>query len=218
MSDKPTDAYPDDEFSNPTGGPIGVHRGPRSFGRRALPYLVVLLVAALCGLGVFMLISGTLGNQQADSTSTTTSSTQTATQSSSANSTKSSSEEASATKSASSTASATASASQSASPSASASTSSPAATVNTTTAVTVYNGTTRSGYAATQASTLRNAGYTSVTATNPNNRSTLPSVSTVWYQSADDLATAKDVASKLGISQVTQVSGLRTPVVVCLMQ
>lgn len=218
MSDKPTDAYPDDEFSNPTGGPVGVHRGPRSFGRRALPYLVVLLVAALCGLGVFMLMSGTLGNQPSNSASSTTSSTQTTAQSSSASATESSSEEAPATKSASNTASATASASQSASPSASASTSSPAATANTSTAVTVYNGTTRSGYAATQASTLRNAGYASVTATNPNNRSTLPSVNTVWYQDAADKATAQDVASKLGISQVTQVSGLRTPVVVCLMQ
>ncbi|PJM76030.1 LytR C-terminal domain-containing protein [Bifidobacterium simiarum] len=229
MNEKQPVAYPTDEFDNPPQGPVGLHRGPRSFGARALPYLVVAAVAVICGLIIFFWASGTFAGSSSSASSATQ--TQTASAKASESASKSSaaasasvsasspaaSQSASASASQSASASASDSASASASPSQSQS-SSPAADVNRSSSVVVYNGTRRTGYAAQQVAVLQQAGYTSVTPSNPRNRSSLPQNSTVWYQSESDLATAQDVAAKLGISQVVQVSSLGTPVAVVLMQ
>ncbi|PLS30143.1 cell wall integrity and stress response protein 1 [Bifidobacterium margollesii] len=222
MNEKKPAAYPTDEFDNPPQGPVGLHRGPRSFGARALPYLVVAVVAVVCGLIVFFWASGTFaGNGSASSSSSSSSQTASAPASSSKSAEASGTASAAPSSSAASAASPSASASQSVSASQSPSqsqSSSPAAAVNKASSVVVYNGTSRTGYAAQQVAVLQQAGYTSVTPSNPRNRSTLPQNSTVWYQSEADLATAQDIAAKLGIAQVAQVTTLGTPVAVVLMQ
>ena len=49
--DKETyESYAKDMFDNPPAGPMGVHRGARSMASRALPYVIVVIVALLAGL------------------------------------------------------------------------------------------------------------------------------------------------------------------------
>ncbi|KFJ07643.1 LytR cell envelope-related transcriptional attenuator [Bifidobacterium thermophilum] len=220
--DRNTDeSYAEDVFDNPPQGPVGVHRGNRSVAARLVPFLIVIVVAAVAGLTVWAVMSGE-GAKVMPWKSAATSS-QTAPASKSSKSSKSSASEspsASASQSASASASesesASASPSDSQSPSASPSQSqTPAAAANLTTQVRVVNGTKKTGYAATQASVLQKAGYTNVVAANPSG--SLPAGSVVWYQNEADVATAQDVAAKLGISNVRQVSNLSAPVVVVLM-
>lgn len=220
--DRNTDeSYAEDVFDNPPQGPVGVHRGNRSVAARLVPFLIVIVVAAVAGLTVWAVMSGE-GAKVMPWKSAATSS-QTAPASKSSKSSKSSASEspsASASQSASASASesesASASPSDSQSPSASPSQSqTPAAAANLTTQVRVVNGTKKTGYAATQASALQKAGYTNVVAANPSG--SLPAGSVVWYQNEADVATAQDVAAKLGISNVRQVSNLSAPVVVVLM-
>lgn len=220
--DRNTDeSYAEDVFDNPPQGPVGVHRGNRSVAARLVPFLIVIVVAAVAGLTVWAVMSGE-GAKVMPWKSAATSS-QTAPASKSAKSSKSSaSESPSASASQSASASASESESASASPSDSQSPSNspsqsqtPAAAANLTTQVRVVNGTKKTGYAATQASVLQKAGYTNVVAANPSG--SLPAGSVVWYQNEADVATAQDVAAKLGISNVRQVSNLSAPVVVVLM-
>ena len=220
--DRNTDeSYAEDVFDNPPQGPVGVHRGNRSVAARLVPFLIVIVVAAVAGLTVWAVMSGE-GAKVMPWKSAATSS-QTAPASKSSKSSKSSASEspsASASQSASASASesesASASPSDSQSPSASPSQSqTPAAAANLITQVRVVNGTKKTGYAATQASVLQKAGYTNVVAANPSG--SLPAGSVVWYQNEADVATAQDVAAKLGISNVRQVSNLSAPVVVVLM-
>ena len=215
--------YAPDQFDNPPAGPVGVHRGPKSAGSRMLPYLVVLLVAAACGLAVWMLTSGALeGGRMPWQSDTSAVASSTAAPSSAASSAASSSaaspsQTASGSASPSSSSASASSSSASASASSSAS-SSPSSAVDKSSSVLVLNGTGRNGYAAQKVSTLAAAGYTNATAGNPRNRSTLPDSSAVWYQSEADRATAEDVARQLGIDTVSQISGASAPVVVVLMK
>lgn len=223
--DRNTDeSYAEDVFDNPPQGPVGVHRGNRSVAARLVPFLIVIVVAAVAGLTVWAVMSGE-GAKVMPWKSAATSS-QTAPASKSAKSSKSSKSSASESPSASASQSASASASESESASASPSDSqspsaspsqsqTPAAAANLTTQVRVVNGTKKTGYAATQASVLQKAGYTNVVAANPSG--SLPAGSVVWYQNEADVATAQDVAAKLGVSNVRQVSNLSAPVVVVLM-
>ncbi|MBW3087155.1 LytR C-terminal domain-containing protein [Bifidobacterium sp. 82T24] len=220
MSEKQHAAYPADEFDNPPQGPVGLHRGPRGFGARALPYIVVLAVAALIAVGVYLWASAGSGSSASEASATSSSSAAASTDktASSAPASATATKSATASSTPARTASATPSrtATQSATPSRSATETT--APVNKSASITVYNGTRRTGLASTNATTLRNAGYSAVSARNPGSRTTLPSVSTVWYRSSADAGTAKDVAAQLGISQVVQVSGLGTDVAVVLMQ
>ncbi|AFU71671.1 hypothetical protein BA20089_04765 [Bifidobacterium asteroides DSM 20089] len=205
--DNGTQARPQvhDAFDNPPKGPVGVHRGPRSLSVRALPYLLVLVLAMLCGLGVWAAVSGSLPWQQTHTDASRVISSHLPKRSASS--------------SASSSATATDQASQeqtSQSPSASASSSSPAPVVNRGTQVTVINGTRVTGYAGNKRQVLVNAGYTAVTASNP--QGALPGVSTVRYRNEADKATAQEVANLLGITQVEQSSVASTPVEAILMQ
>ena len=212
--DRNTDeSYAQDVFDNPPQGPIGVHRGNRSIASRLVPFLIVIIVAAVAGVGAWAAMSGEGAKLFSSGSSTSSSS------SPSAKSTASASASASASDTASASASASESASESASASASPSesTSSPASSssANLSTQVRVVNGTRKTGYAAKQAAVLTGAGYTNVVAANPSG--SLPSASVVWYQNESDLATAQDVAAKLGISNVSKVTNLSAPVVVVLM-
>ena len=209
--DNGTQARPQvhDAFDNPPKGPVGVHRGPRSLSVRALPYLLVVVLAVLCGLGVWAAVSGSLPWQQTHTEASRVISSHLPKRSASS--------------SASSSATATDQASQeqtsepsSQSPSASASSSSPAPVVNRGTQVTVINGTRVNGYAGKKRQVLVNAGYTAVTASNP--QDALPGVSTVRYRNEADKATAQEVANLLGITQVEQSSVASTPVEAILMQ
>ena len=209
--DNGTQARPQvhDAFDNPPKGPVGVHRGPRSLSIRVLPYLLVVVLAVLCGLGVWAAVSGSLPWQQTHTEASRVVSSHLPKRSASS--------------SASSSATATDQASQeqtsepsSQSPSASASSSSPAPVVNRGTQVTVINGTRVNGYAGKKRQVLVNAGYTAVTASNP--QDALPGVSTVRYRDEADKATAQEVANLLGITQVEQSSVASAPVEAILMQ
>ena len=209
--DNGTQARPQvhDAFDNPPKGPVGVHRGPRSLSIRVLPYLLVIVLAVLCGLGVWAAVSGSLPWQQTHTEASRVISSHLPKRSASS--------------SASSSVTATDQASQeqtsepsSQSPSASASSSSPAPVVNRGTQVTVINGTRVNGYAGKKRQVLVNAGYTAVTASNP--QDALPGVSTVRYRDEADKATAQEVANLLGITQVEQSSVASTPVEAILMQ
>ena len=87
--------------------------------------------------------------------------------------------------------------------------------VNTGTEVRVVNATNITGYAQSKADVLVQAGYTSVSASNPTGN--VPSQTVVWYQNETDRATAENVAQTLGISNVQQSDGLVTPIVVVLL-
>jgi len=69
----------------------------------------------------------------------------------------------------------------------------------------VYNGTKAGGLASAAASSLRAQGFTSVTTSNWTKAA---STSTVYYKDAADEATARAVASELGISQVYRTSNI----------
>lgn len=209
--DNGTQARPQvhDAFDNPPKGPVGVHRGPRSLSVRVLPYLLVVVLAVLCGLGVWAAVSGSLPWQQTHTEASRVISShlpkRSASSSASSNTTavdQTSQEQTSEP--------------SSQSPSASASSSSPAPVVNRGTQVAVINGTRVNGYAGKKRQVLSNAGYTAVTASNP--QGALPSVSMVRYRDEADKATAQEVASLLGITQVEQSSVASTPVEAILMQ
>ena len=245
--DKETyDSYAKDVFDNPPAGPVGVHRGARSAGARMTPFLIVLLVVALAGVGTWGVLSGMFsdvlfgnnGTSQAaddkacdsdDSKTGDTTKSGTGEQSTSS-STDGSSDTASNTSTDSAQSDTTSSSSDGStdatdtngqgadSTASSDAQSTPPATAeaNKATSVRVINGTKISGHAASRAYTLKQAGYKNVVSANPSG--TLPASTVVWYQNETDAATAKDIAVTLGISDVRQMSGISAPVVVVLMQ
>ena len=132
------ESYEPDSFDNPPKGPVGVHRGARSVMARLCPFIVVILVAALCGVGAWAWISGEYKNVVGGSSQTaTTSKSDSSSKAETKNSTKDDSSSTS------------------------------TATVNKATQVRVVNATGIQGYAGQQADVLQTAGYTSVEATNP---------------------------------------------------
>lgn len=214
--DRNTDeSYAQDVFDNPPQGPIGVHRGNRSIASRLVPFLIVIIVAAVAGVGAWAAMSGEGAKLFSSGSSASSSSSPSAKSTASASASASASDTASASASASESASESVSASASASPSESTSSPASSSSANLSTQVRVVNGTRKTGYAAKQAAVLTGAGYTNVVAANPSG--SLPSASVVWYQNESDLATAQDVAAKLGISNVSKVTNLSAPVVVVLM-
>ena len=61
--DKETyDSYEKDVYDNPPAGPMGVHRGARSAASRAMPYVIVIIVALLAGLLFWSIYSGEINN------------------------------------------------------------------------------------------------------------------------------------------------------------
>ena len=208
------ESYEPDSFDNPPKGPVGVHRGARSVMARLCPFIVVILVAALCGVGAWAWISGEYKNVVGGSSQTATTSKNSTKDDSSSTSTDSSKDSTS-DSAKSDTDSDTTSSNENQNSDQQSQQSEAIATVNKATQVRVVNATGIQGYAGQQADVLQTAGYTSVEATNPSG--TLPASSVVWYQNETDKATAEDVATTLGISAVEQVQGLAVPITVVLL-
>ncbi|MCH9277150.1 LytR C-terminal domain-containing protein [Bifidobacterium amazonense] len=249
--DKETyESYARDSFDTPPVGPVGVHRGARSVGARTLPYLIVLIVAALAGALAWGVMTGefskfvsgafpnssttsstTAGGQSGSGSSDASGSTssgsssdgtgsssqddQSASGSSSSSGSNSSGQSSDSSDSSDQGSSDQNSSDQNSSGQSSDSSDQGTQTVNKATSVRVVNAAGINGYAAEKAGVLTSAGYTSVTAANPTTDN-LPSSTVVWYQNETDLATAQDVASQLGISDVQQATGIDVPVVVVL--
>lgn len=211
------ESYAMDEFDNPPKGPAGVHRGRRSAAARYTPFVVVVVVAALCGFLAWGVLSGEFNkvhwpwSPASSQTSTTTAKKKAAEKKAAAKKAaeKKQQEEAAKKQQEEETAKKqqeeeTAKQQQE-----------QAAQVDRSLSVRVINGTGISGYAATKQSVLNQAGYANVAAANPSG--TLPDATVVWYQNDADKATAEDVANALGISNVQQTSGLGASIVVILL-
>ena len=210
------ESYEPDSFDNPPKGPVGVHRGARSVMARLCPFIVVILVAALCGVGAWAWISGEYKNVVGGSSQTaTTSKSDSCTKDDSSSTSTDSSKDSTSDSAKSDTDSDTTSSNENQNSDQQSQQSEAIATVNKATQVRVVNATGIQGYAGQQADVLQTAGYTSVEATNPSG--TLPASSVVWYQNETDKATAEDVATTLGISAVEQVQGLAVPITVVLL-
>lgn len=210
------ESYAMDEFDNPPKGPAGVHRGRRSAAARYTPFVVVVVVAALCGFLAWGVLSGEFNkvhwpwspasSQTSSKTSTTTAKKKAAEKKAAEKkqqeeAAKKQQEEAAAKK--------------QQEEEAAKQQQEQAAQVDRSLSVRVINGTGISGYAATKQSVLNQAGYANVAAANPSG--TLPDATVVWYQNDADKATAEDVANALGISNVQQTSGLGASIVVILL-
>ncbi len=210
------ESYAMDEFDNPPKGPAGVHRGRRSAAARYTPFVVVVVVAALCGFLAWGVLSGEFNkvhwpwspasSQTSSKTSTTTAKKKAAEKKAAEKkqqeevAKKQQEEEA---------------AKKQQEEEAAKQQQEQAAQVYRSLSVRVINGTGISGYAATKQSVLNQAGYANVAAANPSG--TLPDATVVWYQNDADKATAEDVANALGISNVQQTSGLGASIVVILL-
>ncbi|MDO5688572.1 MAG: LytR C-terminal domain-containing protein [Pseudoscardovia radai] len=208
--------YPADEFDNPPIGPTGMHRGKRSLAVRLVPYIVTIVIALALGIFAWAFFSGAFNQRATTAADNAASTSAQATESSASASDTASSGTASSTDAASASSSAEESTSDSASPSDTESSSSASATANMAATVIVYNGSGVNGAAASTAQTLMSNGYTDVSAMNPSDYNSLPTAATVWYGTDADLATAQNIASTLGISNVVQVSGLSCDVAVVL--
>lgn len=209
------ESYAMDEFDNPPKGPAGVHRGRRSAAARYTPFVVVVVVAALCGFLAWGVLSGEFNkvhwpwspasSQTSSKTSTTAkkkAAEKKAAEKKQQEETAKKQQEEEAAKKQQEEEAAKQQQEQ-------------AAQVDRSLSVRVINGTGISGYAATKQSVLNQAGYANVAAANPSG--TLPDATVVWYQNDADKATAEDVANALGISNVQQTSGLGASIVVILL-
>ncbi|KFI69002.1 MAG: LytR C-terminal domain-containing protein [Bifidobacterium merycicum] len=200
------ESYAADEFDNPPKGPAGVHRGRRSAVARYAPFVIVVVVAALCGFLVWGVLSGEFSKVQwpwSPATSQTSNKTSTTTAKKKAAEKKAVEKKADEEKAAQEKQQEQQEQQEQ------------AAQVNRSLSVRVVNGTGISGYAATKQGVLNQAGYANVAAANPSG--TLPASTVVWYQNDADQATAQDVANTLGISDVQQTSGLGAAIVVVLL-
>lgn len=219
--DKETyDSYEKDVYDNPPAGPMGVHRGARSAASRAMPYVIVIIVALLAGLLFWGVYSGEINNLKMPWSSQESPTTSSAEKSKSGESkSKSQSDSASGDKTDASNADSSTDSQQNDQNAEQNAEQADNATaqqvVNTGTEVRVVNATNITGYAQSKADVLVQAGYTSVSASNPTGN--IPSQTVVWYQNEIDKATAENVAQTLGISNVQQSDGLVTPIVVVLL-
>lgn len=221
--DKETyDSYEKDVYDNPPAGPMGVHRGARSAASRAMPYVIVIIVALLAGLLFWGVYSGEINNLKmpwSSQESPTTSSAEKSKSGESKSKSQSDSDSASGNKTDASNAGSSTDSQQNDQNADQNAEQTDNATaqqvVNTGTEVRVVNATNITGYAQSKADVLVQAGYTSVSASNPTGN--VPSQTVVWYQNETDKATAENVAQTLGISNVQQSDGLVTPIVVVLL-
>lgn len=218
---QPDEAQVQDEFENPAAGPIGLHRGQRSWWARALPFVVTFIVAIALAMGTWLWMSGRGKEIYASLTGETSQTSATSLDSDAQDSdadAESSSEGSSTadTDTAESDANSDTSSTDSTESNTQADTATQeTSTVNLASEIVVYNGLPSprpSGFAAKKAAILTSAGYTSVSASNPQNAN--PSANVVWYKTAADEATAKDVATKLGISNVELEASIASSIAV----
>lgn len=215
--DKETyDSYEKDVYDNPPAGPMGVHRGARSAASRAMPYVIVIIVALLAGLLFWGVYSGEINNLKVPWSSQESPTTSSAEKSKNSGSkSKSQSDSASGNKTDTSNTDSPADSQQNDQNAEQTDNTTAQQVVNTGTEVRVVNATNITGYAQSKVDVLAQAGYTSVSASNPTGN--VPSQTVVWYQNETDKATAENVAQTLGISNVQQSDGLVTPIVVVLL-
>lgn len=215
--DKETyDSYEKDVYDNPPAGPMGVHRGARSAASRAMPYVIVIIVALLAGLLFWGVYSGEINNLKMPWSSQESPTTSSAEKSKNSGSkSKSQSDSASGNKTDTSNTDSPADSQQNDQNADQTDNTTAQQVVNTGTEVRVVNATNITGYAQSKVDVLAQAGYTSVSASNPTGN--VPSQTVVWYQNETDKATAENVAQTLGISNVQQSDGLVTPIVVVLL-
>lgn len=186
-----------------------------------MPYVIVIIVALLAGLLFWSIYSGEINNLKMPWSSQESSTTANSDESKSSESTSESqsdtksSDEADASNTDSSADAQQNDDAQSDQNSDQTDNATPQQAVNTGTEVRVVNATNITGYAQSKADVLTQAGYTSVSASNPTGN--VPSQTVVWYQNETDKATAENVAQTLGISNVQQSDGLVTPIVVVLL-
>ena len=218
------ESYAMDEFDNPPKGPAGVHRGRRSVVARYAPFVIVVVVAALCGFMAWGLLSGEFSkvhwpwSPASSQTSSKTSTNATSTAKKKAAEKKAAAKKAAEKKQEEEAAKKQqeeAAAKKQQEDEAAKQQQEQAAQVDRSLSVRVINGTGISGYAATKQAVLNQAGYANVAAANPSG--TLPASTVVWYQNDADKATAEDVANALGISNVQQTAGLGASIVVILL-
>lgn len=213
------ESYAMDEFDNPPKGPAGVHRGRRSAAARYTPFVVVVVVAALCGFLAWGVLSGEFNkvhwpwspaSSQTSGKTSTTAKKKAAEKKAAAKKAAEKKQQEEAAKKQQEEAAA-----KQQQEDAEKQQQEQAAQVDRSLSVRVINGTGISGYAATKQSVLNQAGYANVAAANPSG--TLPDATVVWYQNDADKATAEDVANALGISNVQQAAGLGASIVVILL-
>lgn len=217
--DKETyESYAKDMFDNPPAGPMGVHRGARSMASRALPYVIVVIVALLAGLLFWGVYSGEISNLRMPWSAKEDSSSSVSTADKADKKTDDTSKDGKKTSTSDGQSKDASDANQNAEQNNDQNNGQDAASeqsVNLATEIRVVNATSITGYAKSKADALTQAGYTSVTPSNPTGN--VPSQTVVWYQNEADKATAENVAQTLGISNVQQSSGLVTPIVVVLL-
>lgn len=215
--------YERDEFDNPPAGPVGLHRGKPSALPRVIAFLVVLLIAVAIGAGVYAYSAGVFGGgssqTQASPSSDGGDASSDSSESTDSDSSGSASSKSSDAGDSSSSSSSSSDSQQQPSDSQQAQSQQQAdqaqAQPDLATQVLVLNATNTAGLAQQQAGVLQGQGYSAVTYGNASGYAyTYPTQNTVWYADDSQLATAKDVASRLGIAQVAQAQGLAQPVVV----
>ncbi|WP_034497554.1 LytR C-terminal domain-containing protein [Actinomyces sp. ICM39] len=177
--------------------PVGMHRPKPSRWKNVWPFLAILVIVPALGWAA----ATALSRQQTTTPSSTPTAVSTAPSSSASPNTAP-------------TADATASADPT--PSASSSSSSASAEPDHGAVIQVLNGTGTQGYAGQQAQILNQAGYAGTSAANADGWTT--QTSTVFYEDPRMEGTAKDIASKLGISSVRQESGLGDPDIVVILR
>lgn len=200
------ESYQKDAFDNPPVGPMGVHRGNTSWWTRLVPYIVVLIVAALAGLLVWGFYSQELQKVFVDKDQNTSQTDTSSKKKKHVGEKKDDSQKEESKKD--DTKADDSAKEQRPAPQ-------PAEQVNKQTAIRIVNATRINGYGAKKQAVLKQAGYLSVTAANPSGQ--LPKASVVWYQNENDKATAQDVANALGITAVEQQNGTAQPIVVVLL-
>ncbi|MBW3069203.1 MULTISPECIES: LytR C-terminal domain-containing protein [unclassified Actinomyces] len=189
--------YPDDEFDADDDGPVpvGVHRAQVPAWRSWIPLLAILIIVPLLAWGVVGLLGrhATGGRE-----STAAASGGAATAQASADGQRGAPE-------------ASAEASSEASAEATGST-------DFTTGITVHNGTDTTGLATRTGDKLGNVGFTSVTVSQGVYTMEEPTVTTIYYASAELAATAQAVADALGSGEVVESAeeAQSNPIVVVL--
>lgn len=200
--------FPPDELDElASSAPIGVHRRPTSPWRAVIPFIVIIIVVPLAAWAIVWMVQNVGGSSDGEQSSTlvTTQSEDTEVDAGADESVVDDAD-------ADADADANTGDSQTSDNSADSSNSTDgddeddqttveeAPSVEYGTTVQVLNNTSITGYAASQASILQEAGFTNVTAGNATNW--MATVSAVYYASEDLEATAQAIGEALGISAV----------------
>ncbi|MFH5824916.1 LytR C-terminal domain-containing protein [Georgenia sp. AZ-5] len=188
MSTQSHEDYPEDEFDRAgrDRSPQGVHRAPRSLGRALLPLIAVVVLAPLLAWGAISLLGGTGGSEPPVATAETTAPPAEPTTEAPAEPPAAPTEETSAEPSAEPTEEET----------------EEEAEVDYTAGIAVLNGAGINGLAGDVVAELSSEGFSGGTAADY--ASAAPATTTLYYNNADLAATAQEIGSLLGISNLVE--------------